>query len=488
MGKPSSGAENHFPVAYRAPQSSARFFMLLSAHCDCDAQAPGTVNTTNTKTSPTERQYSRTLPLLTAVLTRHTREIGPFTTQMSHRSKIARTKDRLMQPHARVKTGTAPLSPGENTRTPNTRKRISRMLNEDETALPHSEHPPLAVADPHANLRTHTPTPTGMYDTTRPLTLDDIQGSAHTTNTAPYTRAKPDNNTPKKTKRSKNTRSTQLGPECSSNDAGDGPTETTQTQTRKQRTGTKGRQQQPSTVRGDEFFKPLLGRWAKIRQTAHLAMQTTGHDLWYEKPPDVNWHDLTGNLMCINMQGWGKQTERSSLWQLFARSKTMIVALIDHRQRNEKNVEFELTDQWTGVGIKKDARFAHVKPRSSAVGGITIAMHPILARYAEQHKQQFDDPRNWGRWTNMTLRGKEKIVVIAAYGPTGHSTNTEIADNSMWAFQTSQLTAVPQVERQKNARYQFMYDLGACIKKAKTAGYNVILTGDMNVAINKKFS
>ena len=72
----------------------------------------------------------------------------------------------------------------------------------------------------------------------------------------------------------------------------------------------------------------------------------------------------------------------------------------------------------------------------------------------------------------MTLRGKEKIIIIAAYGPTGHSTDTETTDNSMWAFQTSHMATIPQAERQKNARYQFMYDLGACIKKAKMAGYS----------------
>jgi len=103
-----------------------------------------------------------------------------------------------------------------------------------------------------------------------------------------------------------------------------------------------------------------------------------------------------GSMMSLNMQGWGLDVERATLWSMLARTKTMIIVLIDHRQKNTRTIEFELKDHWTGVGVKKDIRFAHVKPGATRSGGITIAIHPILARYAEQHHGEYDDPRNWG--------------------------------------------------------------------------------------------
>jgi len=89
-------------------------------------------------------------------------------------------------------------------------------------------------------------------------------------------------------------------------------------------------------------------------------------------------------MMSINMQGWGEPHQRSLVWQMLARTKTMAAVIVDHRQYNQNNVEMEMVDRWTGVGKGKEASCSHAKPTSRQAGGITIALHPILGRYRER--------------------------------------------------------------------------------------------------------
>jgi len=113
------------------------------------------------------------------------------------------------------------------------------------------------------------------------------------------------------------------------------------------------------------------------------------------------------------------------------------------------------------------------------VGGITIAVHPIVARYAVKPKRNFDDPRGWGRWTTVCLHGKIKQIIIGAYGPTGSGTDTD--KGSMWAIQTDQMKIVPTEQRKSNPTFQYMHDIQLCIQQAKKLNYEVILIGDTNI-------
>ena len=235
-------------------------------------------------------------------------------------------------------------------------------------------------------------------------------------------------------------------------------------------------------MRGDELFAPMLHRWAKCNKSqTPITGETKGHDLWHNSPPNIEWKSIIGSMMSINMQGWGEPHQRNLPWQMLARTKTLAAVIIDHRQYNHSNVEMEMVDRWTGVGNGKEASFGHVKPTSKQAGGITIALHPILGRYRERHKSDFDDPRGWNRWAQITLRGREKLLILGVYGPTGGGSQPN--DNTMWGIQQQAMANIPTIHKQKNPKYQFMYDLGECIRKAKSRGYDVIVMGDTNVAL-----
>jgi len=113
------------------------------------------------------------------------------------------------------------------------------------------------------------------------------------------------------------------------------------------------------------------------------------------------------------------------------------------------------------------------------VGGITIAVHPIVARYTIKPKHNFDDPRGWGRWTTVCLHGKIKQIIIGTYGPTGSGTDTD--KESMWAIQTDQMKTVPTEQRKSNPTFQYIHDIQLCIQQAKKLNYEVILIGDTNI-------
>jgi len=168
---------------------------------------------------------------------------------------------------------------------------------------------------------------------------------------------------------------------------------------------------------------------------------------------------------------------------MLARTKTLVATIIDHRQYSTNNIEIETKDRRTGAGKGKEASFSHVKPTSRQAGGITVAVHPILGRYREHHKQEFDDQRGWNRWAQVTLRGEENVLIIGAYGPTGGGTQQD--DNTMWGTQIQAMEKIPTTQKQKNPKYQFIYDLGECIRKAKRQGYRVILMGDMNITLQQ---
>ena len=44
-------------------------------------------------------------------------------------------------------------------------------------------------------------------------------------------------------------------------------------------------------------------------------------------------------------------------------------------------MEDEITMGRTGQGAQNKCKWAHAKPTSKHVGGVTIAVHPVMARY-----------------------------------------------------------------------------------------------------------
>ena len=95
--------------------------------------------------------------------------------------------------------------------------------------------------------------------------------------------------------------------------------------------------------------------WSKCKQLEEQLgkLHTIGSDLWYKNPPAIKWKNLQGLIVGLNMRGWGDQNKRAMLWNMLARTHTMIAVLTDHRQHTNaqrKQMEEEIARGWTGQG------------------------------------------------------------------------------------------------------------------------------------------
>ena len=74
--------------------------------------------------------------------------------------------------------------------------------------------------------------------------------------------------------------------------------------------------------------------WGRDNKTAKdlAEVNVVGTDLWYRQPPTVDWLNLQGLVVSLNMRGWGNEEGREGVWSAMARTKTMIAILVDHRQ------------------------------------------------------------------------------------------------------------------------------------------------------------
>ena len=116
-----------------------------------------------------------------------------------------------------------------------------------------------------------------------------------------------------------------------------------------------GRANKNSTEKGDIYWQPTLHMWSKCTQLEKQLgkLHTIGSDLWYKNPPAIKWKNLQGLIVGLNMRGWGDQNKRAMLWNMLARTHTMIAVLTDHRQHTNtqrKQMEEEITRGWTGQG------------------------------------------------------------------------------------------------------------------------------------------
>ena len=167
--------------------------------------------------------------------------------------------------------------------------------------------------------------------------------------------------------------------------------------------------------------------------------------------------------------------------------RAMAVAIIDHRRQKAqtRDVEFEINQGWIGDTTADDCKpmWVHAAAKNNRIGGVSIAVHPALKRYA--HTKILDD-RGWSRWVGIELAGKTlngrtgKIALIATYGPTPSD-----GDQSMWDMQDAQMAHMPISEQQQDPRWQYMHDMANLIEEYKQEGVEVILVGDTNINHHK---
>ena len=249
----------------------------------------------------------------------------------------------------------------------------------------------------------------------------------------------------------------------------------------------RGKKNKSSTERGDEHWQSTLDLWGRDNKTAKdlAEVNVVGTDLWYRQPPTVDWLNLQGLVVSLNMRGWGNEEGREGVWSAMARTKTMIAILVDHRQhtnRQRRRMETEIAEGWVGSGVAKKCKWAHAAAANCRVGGITIAVHPIMARYTEPTTKA-NDPRGWGRWKGVLIKGKKKkTIIIGTYAP---SKNTdEEAVESMWQRQEQCMSLMAAHEKESDPMMQYIHDLSKLVRQRQKEGYRVIVMGDINVNLH----
>ena len=75
----------------------------------------------------------------------------------------------------------------------------------------------------------------------------------------------------------------------------------------------------------------------------------------------------------------------------------MIIALIDHKttESGRVNLQNEVEMEWTGTNMRHKVKWSHAMAKNKHIGGITLAVHPTIARYAHI-TEKCEDKRGWG--------------------------------------------------------------------------------------------
>jgi len=183
--------------------------------------------------------------------------------------------------------------------------------------------------------------------------------------------------------------------------------------------------------------------------------------------------NIEGAIMSLNMGGWGEELERKTLWSMLARTKTIVAIIIGHIQTKIEDIEYEMRSQRTGAGKGREAKFKHAKTNKTTTGGVTMAVHPTIARYMAANITKYNDPAGgWGRWTSVVIHSKTnaKTVIIGAYGPTGTGTRAEEGNKTIWHTQLASMGEIKTDERETTPKQQYMRDIGECIGKAREGG------------------
>ena len=239
-----------------------------------------------------------------------------------------------------------------------------------------------------------------------------------------------------------------------------------------------------------KLWSKAMSAWGHVStQAAKIASAPMyiGHDLFYKKGGHMNWNNVNGGVVQLNMNGWGSSDgiHNRALFANLAWTKTLVVILIDHRRTagNISSLEYEIENAWTGGGMGSGkVKWAHATARNKHVGGVTIGLHPIIARYAS-NRVRCD---KWGRWVEIDIVGKKGKVttIVATYGPTGSSSS---GDDAMWTYQQKEIHKEGKKRgTETNPRNRYMADLEIMLKKHRSMNKHTILMGDMNINWNGK--
>jgi hypothetical protein len=85
----------------------------------------------------------------------------------------------------------------------------------------------------------------------------------------------------------------------------------------------RGKKNPSSTERGGEHWKDTMDLWEGSKPIAEALgkLNVVGNDLWYKTPPPLQWTNLQGLVVSLNMRGWGNEEGRELIWSTLARTK-----------------------------------------------------------------------------------------------------------------------------------------------------------------------
>ena len=168
----------------------------------------------------------------------------------------------------------------------------------------------------------------------------------------------------------------------------------------------------------------------------------------------------------------------------------LVIVLIDHRRSQEQlhNIEFEANKWWVDSdGTQENSsKWAHAGAPNKYIGGVSVGIHPAVARYAHS-VEECEDERGWGRWTGIMITGHAgSIAIIVAYAPSETRKKMDNGEpieqkHTMWNIQKAKMENIPVAERQTDPTHQFNYDLMNQVAKLKALNYEVIVAGDYNI-------
>ena len=226
----------------------------------------------------------------------------------------------------------------------------------------------------------------------------------------------------------------------------------------------------------------------------------TGDDVFgARRGRPVTPQHAVGNITALNvMHRRPDSTPVRTWWAELAAQQALVAVVSDHGLGKDNTVSTEIQAQqgWVGTECEHKAVWAHaparrVQTRGGAVqwhGGVSVGVHPILARYAVPNGK-IDDARNWGRYCGIKIAGKGgehrtgNLAVIGVYGPTPPFGKREDTGNdTMWNLQKAAMENIEEAEI--DPQEQMLRDLKDEVKRLHTDGFEVLITGDWN--INKR--
>ena len=193
-------------------------------------------------------------------------------------------------------------------------------------------------------------------------------------------------------------------------------------------------------------------------------------------------HNTTSIGFCTTERS--KETKKmEKLRRVVINNEVDILGLTELNKRwnviDDEHTIWTALRKWRRTGRTYTAYNRHAVGSSPTLyGGTSLSLFDDIALRKLEHGE---DPRALGRWTWVSINGKQhhRTLLISAYCP---CSNPGGGPETVWAQHVDKMTEIKNElpEEIDNPRKLFWYDLADFLKQAHTSGHKVILMGDFN--------